>query len=160
MGSKRKRMTISDRDGVAVLDLGHIEIWDGADLALLRETLMRTVETGRHQSVGIEMRHVKYVPSGFFGMLFDWHEKGVAIHLYSPQSNVASMLWFRKFFATNSVGDDGHMLRDDPQRTAPTAARHTWSHPTNGFQKKSWDRPDGAKSVSATGGEQTLTGSH
>lgn len=159
MGSKRQRMTITNRNGVAVLDLGGIEIWDGADLALLRETLTQTVETGRHRSVGIEMRHVKYVPSGFFGMLFDWHEKGVAIHLYSPQPNVASMLWFRKFFA-NSAGDNGHMLRDDPQRTAPTAGRHTWSRSANKFQDGSWDRPAEAKSVSATGGEQTLTGSH
>lgn len=152
-------MTITNRNGVAVLDLGHIEIWDGADLALLRETLTQTIEIGRHQAVGIEMRYVKYVPSGFFGMLFDWHEKGVAIYLYSPQPNVASMLWFRKFFA-NSAGDDGHMLRDDPQRTAPTAGRHTWNGPANGFPDSSWERPTGAKSVSAAGGEQTLSGLH
>ena len=157
-------MTITNRNGVVVLDLGHIEIWDGADLALLRETLSQTISIGRHRSVGIDMRHVKYVPSGFFGMLFDWYEQGVAIHLYSPQPNIASMLWFRKFFA-NASGDDGHMLCDDPQRTVPTAQRHTWSGPAGGSQTDGiWDRSAAtesvAKSVAANGGEQTLSGSH
>ena len=49
--------------------------------------------------IGIDMSHVKYIPSGFFGMLFDWYETGVQIRLYSPQPNVRRMIWFNQFFA-------------------------------------------------------------
>ena len=38
MASKRDRMSVYEREGVTVLDFGTMEIWDGADLALLRET--------------------------------------------------------------------------------------------------------------------------
>lgn len=45
------------------------------------------------------MTYVKYIPSGFFGMLFDWHDQGtMRIRLFSPQPNVQRMLWFRQFF--------------------------------------------------------------
>ena len=90
-----------DWDGFGVLDLGEIEIWDGADLALLRETLTQLVEKKNSRSIGVNMRFVKYIPSGFFGMLYDWHEKGVAVRLYAPQPNVEMMLWFRQFFDQN-----------------------------------------------------------
>ena len=59
------------------------------------------------------MSHVKYIPSGFFGMLFDWYEQGVRIRLFSPQPNVARMLWFNRFFETVSEGC--HELRADTQ---------------------------------------------
>ena len=66
---KKQRMKINEVDGVAVMDLGAIEIWDGADLALLRETLYRLVDGEKRRAVGVNMTFVKYVPSGFFGML-------------------------------------------------------------------------------------------
>jgi transketolase len=47
-------------------------LWDGADLSLIRDTLNRLVVKERRRSIAIQMRTVKYVPSGFFGMLFDW----------------------------------------------------------------------------------------
>ena len=40
-----KRMLIEDRDGFHLLLLGEMEIWDGADLALLREGLFRLIVT-------------------------------------------------------------------------------------------------------------------
>ena len=101
---KRERMRLYDRDGVMVVDLGEMEIWDGADLALLRETLTLLMDTENRPSVGIEMQYVKYIPSGFFGMLCDWYEKGHRMCLYSPQPNVGRMLWFRTFF--KHVGND------------------------------------------------------
>ena len=104
MASRHDRMALHDWDGVTVLDLGEMDIWDGADLSLLRETLVRVIETERRPAVGVNMEHVKYIPSGFFGMLFDWHERGTPIFLYRPQPNVANMLWFRQFFETNGSG--------------------------------------------------------
>jgi hypothetical protein len=53
------------------------------------------------------------VASGFFGMLFDWHELGVAIRLYTPQPRVANMLWFRQFFNSDTPG--AYLLQSEPK---------------------------------------------
>lgn len=114
MASKRRqRMKLYERDGYMVLDLGHVEIWDGADLALLRDTLVRVIVERGCRRVAVNMQWVKYIPSGFFGMLFDWHEKGISIRLYTPQPHVARMLWFRQFF--DCLFDDCYVLRDEPR---------------------------------------------
>ena len=91
-------------NGDQVVCLGDMEIWDGADLALLREALTWLYNRAHSRKFGVDMSFVKYVPSGFFGMLFDWHEKGVEVRLYSPQPHVARMLWFEKFFHGREPG--------------------------------------------------------
>lgn len=101
---RRKRMTLHQWDGSRVMDLGHVEIWDGADLSLIRDTLTELIVDEGHKHIGINMQYVKYIPSGFFGMLFDWHERGVEVKLYTPQPNVANMLWFRQFFEDEGEG--------------------------------------------------------
>ena len=98
MASRFDRIAIHNWDGVAVLDLGQIDIWDGADLSLLRETLVDQIERKKQRLIGVNIDWVKYIPSGFFGMLFDWYERGTAIFLYSPQPNVANMVSFKQFF--------------------------------------------------------------
>ena len=114
MASKRRqRMKLFERDGYTVLDLGQVEIWDGADLALLRDTLTQVIAVRGCRKVGVNMRWVKYIPSGFFGMLYDWHEKGVSIRLYTPQPHVARMLWFRQFF--DDLSDECFLLRGEPK---------------------------------------------
>lgn len=123
-------------DGSHVIHLGDMEIWDGADLALLRETLVHLFHKMRSRRFGVDMTYVKYVPSGFFGMLFDWHEKGVEIQLYSPQPQVAGMLWFRRFF--QPVSETGYLLNSAfhaapgpvsaPAQSAPTSAQFQTSH--------------------------------
>jgi len=104
MASRKERMKIRQENGVTILDLGQVEIWDGADLALLRDTYARLCGRNHVRSLGIDMSSVKYVPSGFFGMLFDWHEQGVSVRLYTPQPRVANMLWFRQFFEPEANG--------------------------------------------------------
>lgn len=100
-----KRMLIDVQEKVHLLHIGEMEIWDGADLALLREGLFKLIEKERCRSIAIDMTHVKYIPSGFFGMLIDWQEKrGVSFSLTTPQPNVQQMLWFKKFFRLNSDG--------------------------------------------------------
>lgn len=114
MASKRRqRMKLQQWDGYTVLDLGQVEIWDGADLALLRDTLTRVIVEHGCRRVGVNMQWVKYIPSGFFGMLFDWHEKGVSIRLFTPQPHVARMLWFRQFF--DHLGEGRFLLRGEPK---------------------------------------------
>jgi hypothetical protein len=128
-------MALHNWDGVTVLDLGEMDIWDGADLSLLRETLVRLIETEGRPAVGVNMTHVKYIPSGFFGMLFDWHEGGTSIFLYRPQPNVANMLWFRQFF--EPVGDGCYQLLGEPkyelaiEGTQEWDATETWTENKN-----------------------------
>ena len=98
MSVNKKFLRIYPVAGVTVLHLGEMEIWDGADMALLRESLTRLVKREKRRAIGVDMTFVKYIPSGFFGMLFDWHESGVKVRLYTPQPNVKRMLWFDRFF--------------------------------------------------------------
>ena len=95
-------LTVSHLGGCTVVDIGSMEIWDGADLSLIRDTLTQLVVSQRQSSIGIDMSSVKYVPSGFFGMLFDWFEQGITVRLFSPQPRVANMLWFKRFFEPES----------------------------------------------------------
>lgn len=100
-----KRMVIEEVDGYVLLNMGEMEIWDGADLALLREGLAILIEREKCRAIVIEMQYVKYIPSGFFGMLFDWHEKrNVWFALTPPQPNVGRMLWFQQFFRPQKDG--------------------------------------------------------
>lgn len=96
--ARRRGCEIEVREGHHVVLMGDMEIWDGADLSLLRETLARLVDSDRRKALGVDLTFVKYIPSGFFGMLFDYAERGISVRVYSPQPHVAQMLWFREFF--------------------------------------------------------------
>lgn len=111
--SSKKLLKLSDVDGYTVLNIGDMEIWDGADLALLRDTLTRLVTEKKCKALGVDLTCVKYIPSGFFGMLHDWHDSGVRVRLYHPQPNVVRMLWFSRFFP--GIGSGVHELRPDSQ---------------------------------------------
>ena len=76
-------LTLRDHPGTRIMALGDMEIWDGADLSLLRDGMNHVILKEKRQSVAIDMSYVKYVPSGFFGMLFDWFEKGVTVRLFA-----------------------------------------------------------------------------
>lgn len=101
-----KRMVVDVlEDDTYLLHMGEMDIWDGADLALLREGLTQFIERDRCRAIVVDMQHVKYIPSGFFGMLFDWHEKrNVWFALTTPQPNVQRMLWFQQFFRRANTG--------------------------------------------------------
>ena len=118
-------------NGHHVIRLGTMEIWDGADLALLREAM--TALFGRYNSrqFGVDMTYVKYVPSGFFGMLFDWHEKDVCVRLYTPQPHVAKMLWFQKFFREVEQGAFQLCPEVHDTLTAPLPTLHELTAPRN-----------------------------
>ena len=44
-------------------------------------------------------------------MLYDLYEKGIAVTLYSPQPNVAKMLWFKQFCLHTE--DGRYLLKSD-----------------------------------------------
>ena len=91
-------LTVRQDAQTVVLDIGEMEIWDGADLSLIRDTLISMIRSEGERCIGINMQYVKHVPSGFFGMLFDWFETGIEVRLYQPTERVAQMVWFRQFF--------------------------------------------------------------
>jgi len=120
------RIEVHDRAGVAVLDLGTKQIWDGSDLSLLRDTLVDLSGPRHCHAVGIAMRHVKGIPTGFFGMLHDLHVGGgVAVHLFDPRPHICRMLWFRTFFEPE--GDGGFLLLADPKPNVVPGAYHFWA---------------------------------
>ena len=112
---KKHRLTVRTEENLAVVALDDMEIWDGADLALLRETLTNLIENDGYRAIGVDLSTVKYIPSGFFGMLFEWYEQGLKVQLYWPQSNVVQMLWFRMFFVS-SEEEGVYQLNDDEMR--------------------------------------------
>jgi hypothetical protein len=120
-----KRMVIDVLDDGLLLHMGAMEIWDGADLALLREALATLIEREGCRSITVDMQFVKYIPSGFFGMLFDWHEKrDVAFALTPPQPNVQRMLWFQQFFRQADHGwyelyAEGRDMHTSPEGYVP-----------------------------------------
>ena len=122
-----KRMKIEDREGTAVMDLGPMDIWDGADLSLLRETLVHLIAELGCPAIGVDMGHVKYIPSGFFGMLYDWRERGVEVRLYDPQPNVADMLWFRQFL--EPLGGGEYLLVGEGRMELPPEGRPGYREP-------------------------------
>jgi len=131
---KRQRIQLIEEPGTVVLDMGPIEIWDGADLALLRETVTRLVHTERRSSLSFAMEYVKYVPSGFFGMLLDCFDRGVEIRLVDPNEKVTSMLWFQQFFTT---GDDhAYTLHSGPAAEVPHDSPLPW---TSASDQEIWD---------------------
>ena len=109
---RRKRLCFSERGSSTVISVGEMEIWDGADLALIRDTLHELIEEKHLRDVGIEMGSVKYVPSGFFGMLSEWNDLGVRITLHGVQPNVQRMLWFRHFFL--EIAQECYLLQSEP----------------------------------------------
>lgn len=128
--ARKKRNSIEVRDGYHVCVMGEMEIWDGADLALLRETLARLVDTEKRPAIGVDLTFVKYIPSGFFGMLYDYRDRGISVRLYSPQPHIANMLWFREFFESN--GDESYSLILKAQtthsaRSAMAAGKAPWA---------------------------------
>ncbi|MFH5805957.1 hypothetical protein [Alienimonas sp. DA493] len=127
MANRFDRITIDDREGFHVLDLGRIDIWDGADLSLLRESLSLLITTQGCSAVGVDLSHVKYIPSGFFGMLYDWQEQGVDVRLYNPQPNVAAMIWFRQFAAP--VGDGVYELVHEGRIELPPEGQPGYREP-------------------------------
>jgi len=111
---KKHRLTVRTKENLAIVALDDMEIWDGADLALLRETLTNLIENEGYRAIGVDLSAVKYIPSGFFGMLFEWYEQGLKVQLYCPQNNVVQMLWFRMFFVSSEEGI--YQLNDDEMR--------------------------------------------
>ena len=111
---KKQRLSIRTEDDFAIVSLEDMEIWDGADLALLREALTNLIEQDGFRAIGVDLSAVKYIPSGFFGMLFEWYEQGLKVRLYYPQQNVGQMLWFRMFFVADDEG--AYKLNDDEIR--------------------------------------------
>lgn len=132
---------------VAVLDLGRMDIWDGADLSLLRDGLNKIIVQDRYRSVGVDMSSVKYVPSGFFGMLFDWFEEGVSVWLFRPRTRVRNMLWFRTFFAEEVEGC--FLLHSGAPREA-VRGEQQWSRP---------DWPKHSPPATPSSSESTVTAS-
>ena len=134
MGSRHDRIEVTQEEEVTMLDMGDMEIWDGADLALIRDTLFELIQNQGCNSVGIVLSSVKFIPSGFFGMLYDWYEQGVTVRLYNPQPNVSKMLWFRQFFFEEEL-DAYRLVNQAAPKTDPVIFNHFDALPVSQNQR-------------------------
>ena len=123
--AKRNRLHFHEWNGAKVIDLGTMEIWDGADLSLLRETLTLLIDRQRNHSIGVNMEFVKYIPSGFFGLLYDWREKGIRVQLFNPQPHVQRMLWFQQFM--QSVAKGSYLMLAEPKQPYLAGSTPPWA---------------------------------
>lgn len=122
-------LTLTRERDITVMALEAMEIWDGADLSLLRDGLNHVILQKKCRSIAIDMHAVKYVPSGFFGMLFDWFEQGVVVRLVGPQKRVRNMLWFRQFFSHET---ENWYLLHDGFKAADTEEMDAWQDEWSG----------------------------
>lgn len=126
---KKRKTQVDLQDGVAVVKFQPAEAWDGSDLVRLRETINRLVLTERRRSVGVDMQSVRYIPAGFFGELYDWHERGISIWIFRPHAKVRNMLWFRQFAV--KVSDGCHRLQSGGELALPPAGEETFREPSH-----------------------------
>jgi hypothetical protein len=109
---KKHQVNLRMLDETAVVGLDVPEIWDGAELIVLREALFSLVQMEGRLSVGVDVSSVMHIPSGFFGMLFEWYESGVEVLLYAPRAHVQQMLWFRMYFREDARRSGIYRLTD------------------------------------------------
>lgn len=96
--TNKRQAVVTIRDGHHVVSVGTQEIWDGSDLAIIRETLSSLSSDRGVRAIGVDLQFVKYIDGGFFGMLWDYADQGHSVRLYSPTPQVSQYLWFREFF--------------------------------------------------------------
>lgn len=132
----RNRLTVHQHQGMVTIDFGYCEIWDGSDLCILRETMACLLDVMQFREVGINMQHAKSLASGFFGLLHDWHLRGVTVRLKDPQPCVRQMLWFREFCVEEHDGwyviERRPEVEEEELRTYARLSRPTWR----------WGRPE------------------
>ena len=122
---EKRKLLLTVRDGYSTIQLGDFEIWDDADLELIRETIKQLIQYRDCRRLGIDMSTVRFIPSGFFGMLFDVHERqDVQIRIFDARENVREMLWFRKFF--DAIDEDIHDLLSEPKRYIMPGSPADW----------------------------------
>jgi hypothetical protein len=78
-------------------------IWRGKQLSLLRDTLVQVLDRQMRRSVGVDLKGVHELPSGFVGTLCDCHDRGVDVRIYSPEPRIRDMFWFQNFFTAETT---------------------------------------------------------
>lgn len=110
-------------DGGQVVSLPPRMIWDGADLALIRECLRHFVRQGA-RDIGVDVTAVKTLPPGFFGALYDYYEAGLRVRLFNPTEELQQLLWFRGFFQQTILGEYEMRRNQELLATVGTQPHH------------------------------------
>lgn len=92
-----QRIRVLDGD-CHVVKLNPGDIWENAELISIRDTFVFLFQNMGVTSLGVDLKGVKHLPSGFFGLLHDWYDRGAGVRLYAPGREITGMLWFRQFF--------------------------------------------------------------
>jgi len=77
---------------VTVLGFGGQGIVDQIDLGQCRTELLELLEQHGCRVLGLDLTGVRYVPSGFLGLLASFRRQGIDVHLYNPSEDVREVL--------------------------------------------------------------------
>jgi len=115
----------------SVISIGDSQTWNGADLHLIRDTMRHLAKRDRCTRIGIDMRHVYQIESGFFGTLCEFVESGVAVRVYQPVECVRDYYWFREYLKEQTPGvyqfvipAETRLALDEPADQRQERARH------------------------------------
>lgn len=112
--TKPLKNKIVECDGWLIISLRASQILDGADLAHLRERIARVPEQDRVLiGIAIDLTNVLKLPEGFFGMTFDFVERGYKIALDHPCEEFRQYHWFKQF--AKSLGNDRYQIQQEFQ---------------------------------------------
>ena len=84
---------------VSVLGFGGEEILDQIDLGECRTEILELLEQHNCRVLGFDLTGVRYVPSGFLGLLASFRRLGIEVHLYNPSDDVREVLQITKLDA-------------------------------------------------------------
>lgn len=91
-------------DQYSVISIGDSQSWNGADLHLIRDVMRHLVKRDRCTRIGIDMKRVYQIESGFFGTLCEFVENGTSVRAYQPVECVREYLWFREYLKEQTPG--------------------------------------------------------
>lgn len=109
MIARREQLTFriledAPRAPITLVCLGEMEIWDGSELSLLRETLAELSQSPGGCRIAVELSYAKYLPSGLFGLLANCCEDGMEMFITTPTADMIGVRWFREFFSDYNNG--------------------------------------------------------
>ncbi len=124
-GSGRKASLITIGK-VPVISIGEMEIWDGADSSLLRETLEQ-LRSRFKKIIGVDMRYVKSLPPGIFNILQKEADEGREVILITSQdAEYQTYLWFtQSCIRYKGIANAYRILSEKKAKAAPTDPKST-----------------------------------
>jgi anti-anti-sigma factor len=77
---------------LTVVGFGGAEILDQVDLVECRKEILDLLKQHESKVLAFDLSGVRYVPSGFLGLLASLKSMGIEVHLYNPSADVREVM--------------------------------------------------------------------